>query len=66
LRIYREGDKLLGGIQSFTFELEPISDSQFVLHTEISSFDETVVEFRREADGTVTLYAKGQQLGVKR
>jgi CubicO group peptidase (beta-lactamase class C family) len=66
LRIYREGDKLLGGIQSFTFELEPISDSQFVLHTEISSFDETVVEFRREADGTVTLYAKGQRLGVKR
>jgi CubicO group peptidase (beta-lactamase class C family) len=66
LRIFRDGDRLAGTIQSFTFELEPISDTQFVLHTEVSSFDETMVELRPEADGTVSLYTKGQRFGVKR
>src|SRR5215212_2264757 len=66
LRIVREGDKLVGGIMAFGFELEPISDTQFVLHTEISSFDETVVELRPEPDGSVSLYVKGQRFGVKR
>jgi CubicO group peptidase (beta-lactamase class C family) len=66
LRIVRDGDKLAGGIMSFGFQLEPISDSQFILHTEISSFDETVVELRPEADGSVSLLVKGQRFGVKR
>jgi CubicO group peptidase (beta-lactamase class C family) len=66
LRIARDGDKLVGGIMSFGFELEPISDTQFVVHTEISSFDETVIELRPEADGGVSLYVKGQRFGVKR
>ncbi|MCC7370200.1 MAG: beta-lactamase family protein [Chloroflexi bacterium] len=66
LRIMREGDKLVGGIMSFSFELEPISDTRFVIHTEISSFDETVIELRPEADGSVSLYVKGQRFGVKR
>ena len=66
LKIFRDGDKLAGTIQSFSFELEPISDTQFVLHTEISSFDETVVELRPDADGTLSLYVKGQRFGVKR
>ena len=51
---------------SFGFELEPISDTKFVIHTEISSFDETVIELRPEADGSVSLYVKGQRFGVKR
>ena len=59
LRIFRDGDKLAGGIMSFGFELEPISDTQFVLHTEISSFDETVIELRPEADGSVSLTSRG-------
>ena len=66
LRIMREGDKLVGGIMSFAFELEPISDTRFVIHTEISAFDETVIELRPEADGSVSLYVKGQRFGVKR
>jgi len=66
LRITREGDKLVGGIVGFGFELEPISDTKFVIHTEISSFDETVIELRPEADGTVSLYVKGQRFGIKR
>ena len=66
LRISRDGDKLVGGIMSFAFELEPISDTKFVIHTEISSFDETVIELRPEADGSVSLYVKGQRFGVKR
>jgi CubicO group peptidase (beta-lactamase class C family) len=66
LRIFRDGDKLAGAIMSFGFELEAISDTHFVLHTEISSFDETVIELRPEADGTVSLYVKGQRFGVKR
>ncbi len=66
LRIAREGDKLVGGIMAFSFELEPISDTYFVIHTEISSFDEAVIELRPEADGSVSLYVKGQRFGVKR
>jgi hypothetical protein len=66
LRIFREGDKLVGAIMAFGFELEPLSDTTFVLHTEISSFDETVVELRPEPDGGVSLYVKGQRFGVKR
>ncbi len=65
LRIFREGDKLAGAIMAFGFELEPLSDTKFVVHTEISSFDETVVELRPEADGSVSLYVKGQRFGVK-
>jgi hypothetical protein len=66
LRIVREGDKLVGVVSSFSFELEAISDTKFVVHTEISSFDETVIELRPEADGSVSLYVKGQRFGVKR
>lgn len=66
LRIFRDGDKLAGAIMSFGFELEAISDTQFVLHTEISSFDETVIELRPEPDGSVSLYVKGQRFGAKR
>ena len=66
LRIFREGDKLVGAIMAFGFELEPLSDTKFVLHTEISSFDETIVELRPEPDGGVSLYVKGQRFGVKR
>ena len=66
LRIFRDGDKLAGAIVGFGFELEPISDTKFVLHTEIASFDETIVELRPEPDGSVSLYVKGQRFGVKR
>jgi CubicO group peptidase (beta-lactamase class C family) len=66
LRIFREGDKLAGAIMAFGFELEPLSDTKFVLHTEISSFDETVVELRPEPDGGISLYVKGQRFGTKR
>jgi CubicO group peptidase (beta-lactamase class C family) len=66
VRIFREDDKLVGAIMAFDFELEPLSDTKFVLHTEISSFDETVVELRPEQDGGVSLYVKGQRFGIKR
>jgi CubicO group peptidase (beta-lactamase class C family) len=66
LTIMRDGDRLVGAITGFSFELEPIADTKFVLHTEISSFDETVVELRPEADGGVSLYVKGQRFGTKR
>jgi hypothetical protein len=64
--IARDGDKLVGTVSGFKFELEPLSDTKFVIHTEISSVDETVVELRPEADGSVSLYVKGQRFGVKR
>ncbi|MGE3911325.1 MAG: serine hydrolase domain-containing protein [Chloroflexota bacterium] len=66
LQIRRDGDTLVGVVSSFRFELEPISDTQFVIHTEISAFDETIIELRPEADGSVSLYVKGQRFGVKR
>jgi CubicO group peptidase (beta-lactamase class C family) len=62
----RDGDKLVGTVSGFTFELEPLSDTQFVIHTDIASVDETVIELRPEADGSVSLYVKGQRFGVKR
>jgi len=66
LRIFRGGDDLAGAIMTFGFELEPLSDTTFVIHTEISSFDETVIELRPEPDGSVSLYVKGQRFGVKK
>jgi CubicO group peptidase (beta-lactamase class C family) len=66
LRIFREGDRLAGAIMAFGFELEPLSDTKFVIHTEISSFDETVIELRPEPDGSTSLYVKGQRFGTKR
>jgi CubicO group peptidase (beta-lactamase class C family) len=61
----RNGDNLVGSVSGFAFELEPISDTKFVIHTDISSIDETVIELRPEADGSVSLYVKGQRFGVK-
>jgi len=66
LTISRNSDKLVGSVSGFGFELEPISDTKFVIHTEIASVDETVIELRTEADGGVSLYVKGQRFGVKR
>jgi CubicO group peptidase (beta-lactamase class C family) len=66
LRISRDGDKLVGSISGFKLDLEPISDTKFVVHTEISSVDETVIELRPEPDGSVSIYVKGQKFGVKR
>jgi CubicO group peptidase (beta-lactamase class C family) len=62
----RDGDKLVGTVSGFTFELEPLSDTKFVIHTDISAVDETVIELRPETDGSVSLYVKGQRFGVKR
>jgi hypothetical protein len=66
LRISRDGDKLVGTISGFALDFEPISDTKFVVHTEIASVDETVVELRPEADGSVSIYFRGQRFGVKR
>jgi CubicO group peptidase (beta-lactamase class C family) len=66
LRLSRDGDRLVGTISGFALELEPISDTRFIIHTEISSVDETEIELRAEPDGSVSLYVKGQRFGVKR
>jgi CubicO group peptidase (beta-lactamase class C family) len=64
--IAHNSDKLTGSVSGFAFELEAISDTKFVIHTEIASIDETVVELRPEAGGSVSLYVKGQRFGVKK
>jgi CubicO group peptidase (beta-lactamase class C family) len=66
LRLARDGDKLVGTISGFALELEPVSDTRFIIHTEIASVDETEIELRIEPDGSVSLYVKGQRFGVKR
>ncbi|MCC6178751.1 MAG: serine hydrolase [Chloroflexi bacterium] len=66
LRIARDSDRLIGRIQSFSVDLEALSDTQFVIHTDVSVFDETLLEFKPDPDGRMSIYVKGQRFGVKR
>ena len=61
LRIYREGDKLLGGGRGFAIEFVPLSDLP-----DLGALDEQPAEFTRQADGSIVFLFHGQPLGVKK
>ena len=66
LRVYREGDRLLGETGGLTMEFVAISDTQFVLLSDVSTLDEASVEFERHADASVVLVLFGHPLAIKR
>jgi CubicO group peptidase (beta-lactamase class C family) len=66
IRVYREGDRLLGAGGGVTIEFVPLSGTQFVMLSDVSTLDEEPVEFERHADGSVVLVLFGRPLAVKR
>ena len=49
-----------------TIEFVPLSGTQFVMLSDVSTLDEEPVEFERHADGSVVLVLFGRPLAVKR
>ncbi len=66
MRVYREGDRLLGEGGGLTMEFVPVSDTQFVMLSDVSTLDEVLVEFERHADASVVLVLFGHPLAIKR
>jgi CubicO group peptidase (beta-lactamase class C family) len=66
LRVYRDADKLLGAAPGITIEFVPLSDTTFVMLSDIGALDEETAEFRRQADGSVVFLFHGQPFGVKK
>jgi CubicO group peptidase (beta-lactamase class C family) len=65
LRVYREGDRLLGSAPGVSIEFVPQSDTTFIMLA-IAAIDEAPVEFVRQADGSVILAFQGRPLGIKK
>jgi CubicO group peptidase (beta-lactamase class C family) len=65
LRIYCEGDRLLGLAQDISIEFVPQSDTTFIVLA-VGALDEAPVEFVKHADGRVTLVFSGRPLGSKK
>jgi hypothetical protein len=66
MRVYRDADKLLGAAPGITIEFVPLSDTTFVMLSDIGALDEETAEFRRQADGSVVFLFHGQPFGVKK
>jgi len=49
-----------------TLEFVPLSDSQFVMLSDVSTLDEVLVEFERRADASIVLVLLGRPLAIKR
>jgi CubicO group peptidase (beta-lactamase class C family) len=66
MRVYREGDRLLGEGGGVTLEFVPHSGTQFVILADVSTMDEQTVEFERLADGSVQLVFFGRPFAIKK
>jgi hypothetical protein len=66
IRVYQEGDKLLGAAPGITIEFVPLGDTTFVMLSNFPALDEESAEFRRQADGSVVFLFHGQPFGVKK
>jgi CubicO group peptidase (beta-lactamase class C family) len=66
LRVYREGDRLLGEGPGFTIEFVPLSDTRFVMLSGLGALDEAPAEFQRQADGSIIFLFHGQPFAVKK
>jgi CubicO group peptidase (beta-lactamase class C family) len=65
VRVYREGDRLLGSAPGVSIEFVPQSDTTFIMLA-IAAIDEAPVEFVKHADGSLILAFQGQPLGIKK
>ena len=67
LRVYRDGDKLLGSVAGVSLEFVPQSDTSFMmLSSDLSALDEVPAEFQPQADGSVILGFQGRPFAVKK
>jgi CubicO group peptidase (beta-lactamase class C family) len=66
IRIFREGDKLLGSAPAASIEFVALSDTTFVMLSNVGALDEQPAEFQRQADGSLVILFHGQAIGVKR
>jgi CubicO group peptidase (beta-lactamase class C family) len=65
LRVYRDADKLLGAAPGITIEFVPLSDTTFVMLSDIGALDEQTAEFRRQPDGSIAFLIHDQPFGMK-
>jgi CubicO group peptidase (beta-lactamase class C family) len=65
VRIYADGNKLLGHAGDVNFELEAYGDNDFVLRGEVGALEGHGVSFSVEADNHVTFILDGQAFGQK-
>ena len=47
-------------------EFVPVSDTRFVMLSDVSTLDEVSVEFERQADASVVLMLFGHPLAIKK
>jgi CubicO group peptidase (beta-lactamase class C family) len=66
VRIYIEGNKLLGQAGDLNFELEAYGDNDFVLRGPVGALEGFVVSFAVDANNQVTMLLGGQPFGQKK
>jgi CubicO group peptidase (beta-lactamase class C family) len=66
LRVYREDDKLLGFVADVNLEFIQLSDTTFIMLSNLSALDEVPAEFQRQADGSVVLQFTGHPFAVRK
>ena len=66
VRLYVEGNKLLGKANDLPFELEAYGDNDFVLRGEIGTLEGHAASFLLEAGNQATLVLDGQPFGQRK
>jgi hypothetical protein len=66
LRVYRDGDSLLGSAVGVSIEFVAQSDTTFIMLSDHPALDEVLAEFQRQADGSIVIQFQGRPFAVKR
>jgi CubicO group peptidase (beta-lactamase class C family) len=66
LRLFRDGDKLVGLAAGINIEFVPLSDTRFIMLSDLSALDEVLAEFQRQPDGSFVLPLLGEALVLSR
>ncbi len=66
LRVYRDGDSLLGSVAGVSVEFVAQSDTTFIMLSDNPALDEVPAEFQRQADGSMVFQFLGRPFAVKR
>jgi hypothetical protein len=66
LRVYRDGDSLLGSVAGVSIEFVALSDTMFIMLSDHPGLDEVLAEFQRHADGSIVFQVQGRPFAVKR
>jgi CubicO group peptidase (beta-lactamase class C family) len=66
LRVYREDDKLLGFVAGVNLEFIQLSDTTFIMLSNLSALDEVPAEFQRQPNGSVALQLLSRPFAVRK